>query len=395
MGLDYNFDEQIDRRGTHSCRWTLFVPAGREKAYGDDYIYLACADMDFTCSNAVKRELQKVVDHNVYGYTILMPKDSDDYYDAVLHWFRHSRGWELKKGQVFYTPGSTGGARMALRAFTKPGDGVIINHPVYGPFHMVIEGEGRNVVNSQLFCDETGYYSLNFEELEELAARDDVTAYLLCSPHNPVGRVWTEEELKRIHDICRKHNVLILSDEVHCDFVWTGNTFKGIAQVTDGSGIVTLTGFGKTFNLAAMEPANAVITDEALIPAFARAAGYMMISPFTIAAVKGACLGSDDWLCQVRAYIEANLEFAVDFLKERMPKVRCRKPEGGYMLWMDFSAYGFGDEEIHRRIYEEAQVILEDGTGFDPVYGKGWQRACIPLPRKRLEEALERIAKVF
>ena len=225
--------------------------------------------------------------------------------------------------------------------------------------------------------------------------RQDVTAYLLCSPHNPVGRVWTEEELRTIHDICRQNGVLIISDEVHADFTWEKNKFRSIAQITDGTGIVTCTGLGKTFNLAALQPANAVVTDPELLPRFEKQLAYMVPNRFTIEAIIAACLESDDWLAQVRSYLEGNIDAVLEFLKEKMPQVKCLRPEGGYMLWMDFSAYGLSAEEIHRRIFHRAQVVLEDGTFFDPDNGQMFQRACLPAPRARVMEAFERIAKEF
>ena len=391
--MKYDFDSVIDRSATHSARWTLYEEPEAERPYGEDYIYLSSADMDFPCSDGIRAELQKVVDYNLYGYTILTHDGGADYFDAVRAWFRKRRSWELERENIFYVPGSMSGVRSALQAFTKPGEGVIINRPVYGPFTSVVEGSGRRVVNNQLALDETGRYTLDLEALERQAAEPDVTAYLLCSPHNPVGRVWTEEELRAIHAVCRRHGVLIISDEVHSDFVWGGRPFHSIAQLTGGEGVVTCTGFGKTFNLAALSPANAVVTDEKLLPAFRQQQAYMMTNPFTIAAVRGACLNSDDWLEQVCDYLKGNIDAALAFLRERMPRVKCRRPEGGYMLWMDMSAYGLSDEELHRRIYGRAQVILEDGTAFDPDLGHGFQRACIPAPRCRVLEALERIAK--
>lgn len=391
--MKYDFDQVIDRTGTNSARWTLYEAPAEDRLYGEDYIFLSSADMDFRCSDAIREELRRVVDYNLYGYTLLTHEGGADYFDAVRAWFRKRRNWELERENIFYVPGSMSGVRNALMAFTKPGDGVIINRPVYGPFTSVVEGTGRRVVNNQLLCGGDGSYTLDLEALEQQVARPDTTAYLLCSPHNPVGRVWTETELRAIHGICRRHGVLIISDEVHSDFVWGGKSFVSIAQLTGGEGVVTCTGFGKTFNLAALSPANAIVTDETLLPVFQRQIPYMMTNPFTIAATRGACLGSDQWLEQVCAYLEGNIDAALAFLKERLPRVKCRRPEGGYMLWMDLRELGLSDQELHHRIYGRAQVILEDGTSFDPDHGQGFQRACIPTSRTRLMEALERLAK--
>lgn len=393
--MPYDFDAFIDRTGTHSARWTLYEEPDKNRLYGDDTIFLSSADMDFPCSDAIRAELQKVVDYNLYGYTILTHKDGADYFDAVRTWFRKRRGWTLERENIFYVPGSMSGARNALMAFTKPNDGVIINRPVYGPFTSVIQGCGRKVVNNPLCRDDNGYYTIDFNALEQQASNPNTTAYLLCSPHNPVGRVWAVEELTMIHDICRRHHVTIISDEVHSDFVWGERKFCSIAQLTGGEGIVTCTGFGKTFNLAALSPANVIITDKQLLAGFSKQVAYMMTTPFTIAATKGACLSSDDWLQEVCAYLESNIDAALDFLHDRMPKAKCLRPEGGYMLWLDLRDYGLSDEELHHRIYGKAQVILEDGTAFDPKNGHGFQRACIPTQRTRMLQALNRIAEVL
>ncbi len=393
--MTYNFDKFVDRNGTHTCRWRRYEPAASEKPYGEDYIYMSTADMDLQCSEGIRNELQKVLDHNIYGYTMLTHNDDGEYFDLVADWFKKRRNWDLKRENIYYVPGSMQGVRKALEAFTKPGEGCIINRPVYGPFTQVVEGSGRRAVNCPLVRDDSFRYTLNFDELERLASDPNNTAYLLCSPHNPVGRVWTEEELRTIIDICHRNHVLIIADEVHCDFVWGGRPFYSISQLAGGKGVITCTGFGKTFNLAALNPAHVIVTDEELLPTFQQQMSYMMTNPFTVAAVRGACLHSDDWLEQLHAYLEGNLDAAMAFLQERLPKVHCRRPEGGYMLWMDSRDYGLPEEEIHHRIYHNAQVVLEDGVSFCPETGQGFQRACIPMPRARLMEALERIAKEF
>lgn len=393
--MTYDFDKFVDRSGTHTCRWRLYEPPASQRPYGKDYIYLSTADMDLQCSEGIRQELQAVVDHNLYGYTMLTHGDDGEYFDLVAGWFKKRRNWDLDRENIFYVPGSMQGVRKALEVFTKPGEGCIINRPVYGPFTQVVEGAGRRVVNCPLVPDDSLRYTLDFDKLERLAADPATTAYLLCSPHNPVGRVWTEEELRTILEICRRNHVLIISDEVHCDFIWDGRPFCSISQLAGGEGVITCTGFGKTFNLAALNPAHVIVTDEALLPAFRQQMSYMMTSPFTVAAVRGACLRSDDWLSQLHTYLEGNLDAAMTFLRDRLPKVRCRRPEGGYMLWIDFRPYGLPDAEIHHRIYHNAQVVLEDGTSFCAETGQGFQRACIPMPRARLMEALERIARQF
>lgn len=391
--MKYNFD-QINKRGdAHEAKYLPFPKGDTEYEYS---LTFSAADMEFQCSAPIKEALQKVVDKNLYGYTLLLPFNANDFYEAVISWYKRRYGIEIGIKNIYYTEGALAGARAALKAFTKPGDGVIINKPSYGPFESsVIRPMERKVVESKLVTTGDGYYTLDFEDLEEKAADPNTTAYLLCSPQNPVGRVWTEDELLKIYDICQRNNVLIISDEVHCDFVRKGSEFVSISKITGGKGIVTCAGLGKSFNLAQLRPGIAVVTDEELIAPFAKAVGWSTPSEFTIQAIKAAYNESEDWLDQVNEYLDENIETALEFFRTRMPKVKCRRPEGTYLLWIDFSGYGLSDEEIHKRIYEKAWIKLEDGTEFDPELGKGYQRMCVTAPRSVLLEALERIAKQF
>jgi cystathionine beta-lyase len=360
--------------------------------YNNDYIYLNIADMDFVCSDGIRAEMQKMVDFNIYGYTKSTHDYGHDFYDAILTWIKKTLDLDLKRENIFYGQGVLGASSTIGRAFLKPGDKVLINRPLYGPLSAIPSYTGNEVVNSQLVYHGNGDYTLNFEEIERITADPKVTMYLFCSPHNPVGRVWTKEELLKVYEICRKNNVLLVSDEVHSDFVWEPNKFVSLAQITDGKGLIVCSGFAKTFNLAGLKPAYTLVTDPELLPIVAKSNAWSWPEPFTIAAVKGACLNSDEWLKEVKAYIKGNQDAAIEFIKTNMPKVKWYQPQGTYTLWLDFSDYGYTDEELHERIYAKAKVFLEDGTEFDPEHGQGFQRICLPSPRSRILEALERIA---
>lgn len=396
--MTYDFDTYIDRRGTHAGKMLTFLPPeiqSQNNSEYEDYMYFTSADMDFRCSDAIRQAIQKVTDFNLYGYTLVSDENGQDYYDAVKTWLKKSRGWEVNNRNIFMTPGALAGISNALDAFTQPGDGVIINKPVYTRFDITITGAGREVINSPLIADNNGYYTIDFEDFEKKASDPHNTAYLMCSPHNPVGRVWTEDELLKIYEICQRNNVLIISDEVHSDLVRKDIAFKSIAQVADGIGVVVCTGYGKTFNLAALEPCYMVITDENLLSSFDEGKYISLTTPFSVAAVKAASYDSDDWLGQVNDYIDGNIDAALEFIQKNMPKAKCRRPEGTYILWIDLRGYGLDDEEIHDRIYNKAKVILEDGTAFDPEGGSGFQRMCIPTSRSHMLEALKRIENVL
>ncbi len=284
----------------------------------------------------------------------------------------------------------------AVRAFTNVGDGVIICRPVYGHFTDCIERElYRRVVNVQL-VNHDGYYTMDWSAFEAACARPENRVFILCSPANPVGRVWTREELARICEITRRNHVLLVSDEVHCDLLTEGVYHTPILQATDDwSNLIMVTGINKTFNVAGLACANAVIPDDTLRGIFCKEFGHASLSPFAIAALISAYTECDEWLKALTVYIEGNFDAALAFLREHMPKVKVRKPEGTYILWLDFSAYGLSAKEIHRRIYDDANVLLQDGTVHDPDQGGQFQRMCVSCARAVMLEGLRRIAKEF
>ena len=271
---------------------------------------------------------------------------------------------------------------------------MIIQRPVYGPFTSTILNTNRTLLNNQLINND-GYYTIDFKDLEEKAKRPNAKVLLLCNPHNPVGRVWNEEELVQMARICRENTVIIVADEIHGDLLRLDQTFKPIASLVDNVNIVTCTAVNKTFNLAGLHCTNVVIKDEALRNQFHGALGMVLPTPFTIEAVIAAYTEGDEWLEQLRVYLDENIDWVLNFLAERMPKVKCRRPDATYIMWMDFSAYGLSAEEIHDKIYNKANVLLEGGAMFDPDHGDGFERVCVPARRSLIQEAFERIAREF
>lgn len=390
----YNFDKLINRRGTGSIKWDgaeLVKKFGISERFDEDSIPLFVADMDFPCPQPVVNALQKCVDRQIYGYSTHLAHP--EYFEAIQGWFRRHYSWDIDKEHIVYSPGTVEALYIAVKAFTKPGEGVILQSPVYRPFYSSITDNGRRVVNNAL-KNEEGFYRINFEDLEKKAADPQTKLFLLCSPHNPVGRIWNNEELDKMAAICQKHDVVMVADEIHGDLIRQNATFIPVRKVSGHEKIITLTAINKTFNVAGLHCTNAIIEDEALRQAFSKESGFKLPSPFAMEALIAAYNEGQEWLDQVKTYIDGNFEFLKNFLETRMPEVLFSIPEGTYMGWMDFRGFGLDPKEVHRRIYVEANVILEDGDMFGKE-GTGFQRICLPTPRSILEEALERMAKQF
>ena len=395
--MKYNFDEIIDRKdGAYSysmkCSNSPLI-AGMLGIDGftDRTIPVFTADMDFKCAQPIIDAVTGVAQHGIFGYSLI----PQEYYDAVISWFKRRHNWDIKQEEIVYVDGTVEAMKQVIHAFTNLGDGVIIQRPVYGPFTSSIEDAGRVVVNNQMVEEADGYYSIDFADLEVKAKDPKNKLLLLCNPHNPVGRIWSDEELIELARICRENDVLIFADEIHGDLIRRGAAFTPIAQLADNVNIITATAVNKTFNLAGLHCTNLVIANEEVRTKFQKSFGMVLPSPFTIAAVIAAYNEGEEWLDQLIDYLDDNIDWVLNFLEERMPKVKCRRPDDTYIMWMDFREYGLSAHEIHDRIYNKAEVLLEGGLMFDPNRGGGFERICIPSSRSVLEEAFERIAFQF
>ena len=388
--MTYDFDRPVDRRGTYSMKWdgpslmeSFFPGIGEcEK----EPLCVFTADMDFQCAESIREELQKIVDRNLYGYTGLAPTAEvcKPYYDAVTGWFKRHYGWEIDPETIVYTPGTVNAVDIAIKTFSKEGEGVLINPPIYGPFAMSIEGAGRKVVRSPLI-NTGGYYTKD----------PNTKIFILCSPHNPTGRIWTPEELRRMYGICTANGVVVVTDEIHGDLIRKGETFHPMATVVDGKNLVSCTAANKTFNLADLKTTNVVIRDPEMRAQYSKSLGFTFPNIFTIAATIGAYNGGQEWLDQVRDYLDGTIDWVLDFVKEKMPRVKIRRPEGTYVLWMDFRGYGLTPDEVNDRILKKAGVVLERGEMFDQELGAGFQRICVPTQRAVIQECFRRMEEVF
>lgn len=382
------FDERIDRHGTNSLKWD----AAEKRHIPTDAIPMWVADMDFRAPDEVLQALTDAVKHGIFGYS-----DTDDAYaKAVCDWFKKRFHADLRAEWIVKTPGIVFAINAAIRAFTKPGESVLIQEPVYYPFARSIKNNDRRIVNNELVYRD-GTYTINFEELETLIIKEEVKLMILCSPHNPVGRVWTKEELLQIADICLRHQVFIVSDEIHCDF--TGERFPHTVFSTlseqAADNCMVCTSPSKTFNLAGLQISNNFVPNESRRIAFAREVaktGYDECNLMGIVACRAAYQSGEPWLDELKTYLEGNIDYVRGFLREHLPMLKLVEPQGTYLLWVDCSGLSLSDTELNRFIAEKAGLWLDGGSMFGKASGQ-FQRFNIACPRSLLEEALEKLAK--
>ena len=390
----YNFDEIISRDNTNSMKWnagTLIKKFGLTERFDKETIPLFVADMDFASPKPVIDALRKRTEQRMFGYST--HASDNQYFDAIQSWFKRRQNWEISANHIVYSPGTVNALDVAVRTFTSVGDGVIIQRPVYAPFTSVIEKNSRKVVNNSLINND-GYYTIDYEDLKEKAKVPSTKLFILCSPHNPVGRIWKPDELKQIAEICFENNVILVADEIHGDIIRTNETFYPIANYVAHDKLVVCTAINKTFNLAGLHCSNIIIKNANLRKEYNKVMGMQMPSPFSISALIAAYNKGENWLEQLNIYIDKNFDYLEQFLSEKMPKVKFIKPEGTYIGWLDFSKYNLSPKEVHNKIYNKANVVLEDGKIFGEE-GLEFQRICIPTPKSILEKAMERIYHEF
>lgn len=391
--MKYDFDRIVPRKGTYSEKWDAVSSVFPEA--NEDSISMFVADMDLPSPQPVIDAMHRVADFQIYGYT--SPDTDPEFKNSFCRWFQRHHGWEVRPEEVIVSQGTFGALEHCVRTFSDEGDGVIIMRPVYGHFTDAIENEwDRKAVSNHLLRDEKGYYTIDYADLEQKCSNPNNKILIFCSPANPVGRVWTKEELRKVEEICERNHVLIISDEVHCDHLRKGIThYPFLSVAKNKKNIITLAGMNKSFNMAGLSCSNAVIQDESLRKKFLARYVLPWPSAFAVAGQIAAYNEGDEWMEQVCEYIEGNIDFAIDFFQKELPEVVICRPEGTYCLWLDFRGYGLSDREIHQRIYEKANVILQDGIIHDPDEGEGFQRMCVPCPRPLLKKACRRIADAF
>ncbi|MDO4262167.1 MAG: MalY/PatB family protein [Eubacteriales bacterium] len=388
--MNDQFDEIIDRRGTNCLKYDF----AKERGKGEDVLPLWVADMDFRTAPQIVERLHRIVDHGIFGYS----DTKEDYFRAVAGWYERHFGWTVQRSWLVKTPGVVFAIAAAIRAFTQEGDGVLIQQPVYYPFSETIRDNGRTLVNSPLALRD-GRYEMDFEDLERKIREERVKLFLLCSPHNPVGRVWEEQELRRVGDLCLKYGVKVVSDEIHSDFVWPGRrhqVFAGLGKEYEDISVIC-TAPSKTFNLAGLQASNIFIPNGELRARFRRAvdqAGYSQLNVMGLAACQAAYEEGEDWLRDLKEYLRGNLDVVREYVSARLPGIRMIEPEGTYLVWLDLRELGLDEAGREELIGKKARLWLDSGAMFGPD-GEGFERVNIACPRAVLTEALGRLAEAL
>ena len=385
--MSYNFNTVIDRHGTNCIKTDLAVVRGKPA----DVLSLWVADMDFPTSPAILEALHNKVEHGIFGYSCM----DDDFFAALKNWMQTEHDFSPERRELVTTPGVVFGISCAIKACTNEGDAVIIQTPVYYPFKNMIELNNRKLVTSSLY-EKDGKYYIDFEDFEKKIKENNVKLFILCSPHNPVSRVWTREELQKLSEICLRNNVVVFADEIHNDFVFEPNkhiVFSKLSPEAAENSIVSMS-VSKTFNLAGLQFSTNFIKNPALRKKFRDEkdkTGYDEPSLMGLTAAYAAYKNGKPWLLELHKHLKGNIDFLRSFLAEKLPKVRLIEPEGTFLLWLDFSKLGLSDSEIDDIIVNKAKVWLDRGTMFGPE-GEFYQRINVATPRPVLEEALNRIA---
>ncbi|MBQ8663570.1 MAG: pyridoxal phosphate-dependent aminotransferase [Eubacterium sp.] len=385
-----DFDRVIDRYNTGCLKYDSAIRRGKPK----DILPLWVADMDFKTSSYIIDALGEMNTHGIFGYS----EADEDYFEALRGWMKRRHNWDVEERWLIRTPGIVFALAMAVKAFTKEKDAILIQQPVYYPFSEVVRDNNRKLVISNLVQDSDGKYAMDYEDFEQKVVSENVKLFILCNPHNPVGRVWTREELEKIGDICLKHDVLVVSDEIHADFVFEGEhtVFSKVKEEYKDISVIC-TSPSKTFNIAGLQVSNIFIANEKLRLKFIRqisGAGYSQLGLPGLVACKAAYKYGDEWLDAVLCYIKENAHYVEQFLKARLPKVKMTRLEGTYLVWLDFRELGLCDHELNQRMVNEAGLWLDGGTMFGKV-GWGFQRINIACPRSILTTALEKLVTAF
>ena len=379
--MKYDFDEIIPRRHTNSYKWDTLEE--------DGILPLWVADMDFRTAPPIVEALRRRVEHGIFGYTYV----PEAYYKAVCSWFGHRHGWEIKKDWMIYTSGVVPAVSAIIKALTVPGDKVLVQTPVYNCFFSSIRNNGCEAASNPLVY-ENRTYRIDFDDLEQKASDEKVKVMLLCNPHNPAGRVWLPEELARVGEICQRHGVTVVSDEIHCELTYPGHDYTPFGSLPEPfvRQAVACVSPSKAFNIAGLQIANIITPDDDLRKRIDKAININEVcdvNPFGVIATMAAYGEGGEWLDQLRDYLLGNYRFMEDFCTAHLPGFPICKLEGTYLVWMDCRQLGIPSEELEQRLGREARIRLNAGTMYG-AEGEGFMRWNIACPRTMLTEALER-----
>ena len=389
--MKYNFNERIDRSENHSAKW-----AEMEMKFGrNDLIPMWVADMDIKAAPEIVESMKKKVEQEIFGY-VYRP---DSYYKTATEWLKKRFGYEISPNSLIHSPGVVPSMSILVKMLTKTTDKILIQTPVYPPFASAVKDNGRELVENPLIKDGKGYYTIDFEDLEKKLSLDEVKLFILCNPHNPVGRVWKKEELLKMGELCKKYNVRILADEIWRDLIMPGYKHTPMASLSKDIEDITITLFSptKSFNLAGLQASFATFPRVEERKEFDNILGQMDVkrnNPFSLVAFETAYEKCEDWLEELILHIDGNMQYVVDFIAEKLPEIKVVKPEGTYLMWLDFNGTKIPQDKIQEFLINEAKVAMNDGGSFGSN-GKGFARMNMACPRYMVEEAMERIEKAL
>ncbi len=390
--MKYSFDKIINRKDQNSLKWNKNFYKDTFKCQ-EELLPLWIADMDFKVSDGIQKRIKKITEHGIYGYCGL----DDEYYNSIISWYEKIHNWKISKEEICFTPGIVPAISYLLEAFSKKNDPVMIFTPVYYPFKESILKMERTIIECPLIKNDKNFYSIDYLDMENTIKDKNVKILIFCSPHNPVGRVWKKDELKKIADICLKYNVLIISDEIHSDIIFSSHRHTPFLTLNHEiiNNCIVCNAVGKTFNLAGLKVSNIIIKNKNLREKYLKIIdryGINYPNTFAIECVKGAYLDSYEWYCEMIKYLEKNLEFLTEFVKNSLPKVKFLKPEGTYLAWLDFSSYNLTQEQLEHFFENKVKIAVDYGYWFGKE-GKGFIRLNFACPRPTLKECLEKIKK--
>lgn len=382
--MKYDFDKVVPRRGTNSYKWDLVKQ--------DDVIPLWVADMDFAVAPPIQEALRKRMEHPVFGYTLV----PNSYYEAVINWFDRRHNWHIEKDWILYTSGVVPAVSCAIKAFTLPGEKVLLQTPAYNCFFSSIRNQGCEVLENEL-VREGDTYRIDFEDFERKCADEKTTVFLLCNPHNPCGRVWTKEELQRMADICRKHHVKVISDEIHCEIIMAGYHFTPFALV-DEDNSVTLNSPSKNFNIAGLQIANIICKNDEWRRRIDRVINIYEVcdvNPFGVIALQAAYNECGDWIDEMNQYVWDNYQYLKRFVLDELPQIQVIRMEGTYLAWLDIMCYELSSDEATQQLLHDGRVFVSSGTLYGKKAGEGYLRLNLACPRETLKQGLVRLGRVL
>lgn len=385
--MKYDFDEIVNRRGTNSVKW--------DEAKEEGVIPMWVADMDFKAAPCILEALKKRVEHGVFGYTIV----PDCYYESIISWFERRHQWHIERDWIIYTSGVVPAISAIIKALTEPGDKVLVQTPVYNCFFSSIRNNGCTIAENAL-VRKGNSYEIDFDDFERQAADEKTKVFLLCNPHNPAGRVWTPEELSRMNDICLRHGVKVIADEIHCELVMPGHVFTPFAAISKAcqDNCITTNSPTKSFNIAGLQIANIITSnaeDRQKIDRAININEVCDVNPFGVIALQAAYNEGEDWIDQLNAYLWENYQALKTFFKDNLPQLEVIDLEGTYLVWVNVRATGMTGNELTDKLLKEGKVFVNRGTMYGKTTGEDYIRINIAMPRSLMLEGLKRMKDVI